>query len=267
MTVAHLASLERAEVLAANLADRLEKQLDGREVRCGELGAVLGRTWVPGMLAICVAPLFGPVTPAPRTATGGCRRRVVHSRRLLGRARPTGRAAPNVPACAAPVDRPAPILSRADADAAPVGSRCWRPTSAPSTPIRGRRPGRPCGRLHAGRAVAACAAAGGRPVEPPRRQRSEPPVVPRPGRHAARRRRWAAPRVPVFRSWVRRSSPSLAVIVAVGVALTAWWVVRDQAAPVAPAASPPPASAEPLARRDDPAVRARPARRARSRST
>lgn len=57
VTVAHLASEERAGVLATNLADRLEKQLDGREVRCGELGAVLGAHVGPGMLAICVAPL------------------------------------------------------------------------------------------------------------------------------------------------------------------------------------------------------------------
>ncbi|KAA1426220.1 DegV family protein [Nocardioides antri] len=57
VTVAHLASEERAEVLAASLADRLEKQLDGRAVRCTELGAVLGAHVGPGMLAICVAPI------------------------------------------------------------------------------------------------------------------------------------------------------------------------------------------------------------------
>jgi fatty acid-binding protein DegV len=57
VTVAHLASEERANVLTTHLADRLEKQLDGREVRCGELGAVLGAHVGPGMLAICVAPL------------------------------------------------------------------------------------------------------------------------------------------------------------------------------------------------------------------
>ena len=56
VTVAHLASEERAGVLAEHLADRLEKQLDGRAVRCGELGAVLGAHVGPGMLAICVAP-------------------------------------------------------------------------------------------------------------------------------------------------------------------------------------------------------------------
>lgn len=58
LTVAHLASPERAGTLAASLADRLEKQLDGRRVRCGELGAVLGAHVGPGMLAICVAPLL-----------------------------------------------------------------------------------------------------------------------------------------------------------------------------------------------------------------
>lgn len=58
ITVAHLASQERADALAASLADRLEKQLDGRPVRCGELGAVLGAHVGPGMLAICVAPLL-----------------------------------------------------------------------------------------------------------------------------------------------------------------------------------------------------------------
>lgn len=57
VTVAHLASAERAEVLTANLAERLEKQLECRSVRCGELGAVLGAHVGPGMLAICVAPL------------------------------------------------------------------------------------------------------------------------------------------------------------------------------------------------------------------
>ena len=59
VTVAHLASADRAAVLATKLADRLEKQLDGRDVRCAELGAVLGAHVGPGMLAICVAPLLG----------------------------------------------------------------------------------------------------------------------------------------------------------------------------------------------------------------
>ncbi len=54
--VAHLASPERAEQLAGKLADRLAANLDGREVWCGELGAVLGAHVGPGMLAVCVAP-------------------------------------------------------------------------------------------------------------------------------------------------------------------------------------------------------------------
>ena len=54
--VAHLASLERAEQLAEKLAVRLEANLDGREVWCGELGAVLGAHVGPGMIAVCVAP-------------------------------------------------------------------------------------------------------------------------------------------------------------------------------------------------------------------
>ena len=58
VTVAHLASAERAAALTASLADRLEKQLAGREVRCSELGAVLGAHVGPGMLAICVAHLL-----------------------------------------------------------------------------------------------------------------------------------------------------------------------------------------------------------------
>lgn len=54
--VAHLASPERAVDLAGRLAERLEANLDGREVWCGELGAVLGAHVGPGMLAVCVAP-------------------------------------------------------------------------------------------------------------------------------------------------------------------------------------------------------------------
>lgn len=54
--VAHLASPERAAQLAAHLTERLAAELDGREVWCGELGAVLGAHVGPGMLAVCVAP-------------------------------------------------------------------------------------------------------------------------------------------------------------------------------------------------------------------
>lgn len=56
-----------------------------------------------------------------------------------------------------------------------------------------------------------------------------------PGLTAARLPGLGAPQVTV-----------LAVVVAVGVALAAWWVVRDQAAPVGPLAAQPAASAEPL---------------------
>lgn len=54
--VAHLASPDRAGQLAASLGTRLEENLEGREVWCGELGAVLGAHVGPGMLAVCVAP-------------------------------------------------------------------------------------------------------------------------------------------------------------------------------------------------------------------
>ncbi|MGA8255276.1 MAG: DegV family protein [Nocardioides sp.] len=54
--VAHLASPERAEQLAAGLAERLSTHLGGREVWCTEVGAVLGAHVGPGMIAVCVAP-------------------------------------------------------------------------------------------------------------------------------------------------------------------------------------------------------------------
>ena len=54
--VAHLASPERAGQLAEKLADRLAANLGGRDVWCGELGAVLGAHVGPGMIAVCVAP-------------------------------------------------------------------------------------------------------------------------------------------------------------------------------------------------------------------
>ena len=57
--VAHLANLERAEQLAAKLAERLADNLGGREIWCGELGAVLGAHVGPGMVAVCVAPRLG----------------------------------------------------------------------------------------------------------------------------------------------------------------------------------------------------------------
>ena len=54
--VAHLASPERAGQLAEKLADRLAANLGGRDVWCGELGAVLGAHVGPGMIAVCAAP-------------------------------------------------------------------------------------------------------------------------------------------------------------------------------------------------------------------
>ena len=54
--VSHLANGERAEELAATLAERLAGGLEGREVMCGELGAVLGAHVGPGMVAVCVSP-------------------------------------------------------------------------------------------------------------------------------------------------------------------------------------------------------------------
>jgi DegV family protein with EDD domain len=54
--VSHLANAGRAEELAATLAERLAEGLEGREVMCGELGAVLGAHVGPGMVAVCVAP-------------------------------------------------------------------------------------------------------------------------------------------------------------------------------------------------------------------
>jgi DegV family protein with EDD domain len=54
--VSHLASPDRAGVLADHLTTRLADRLGGREVWCGELGAVLGAHVGPGMVAVCVAP-------------------------------------------------------------------------------------------------------------------------------------------------------------------------------------------------------------------
>jgi DegV family protein with EDD domain len=57
--VSHLASPDRAADLAARLGVRLATNLDGRDVWCGELGAVLGAHVGPGMVAACVAPRLG----------------------------------------------------------------------------------------------------------------------------------------------------------------------------------------------------------------
>jgi DegV family protein with EDD domain len=56
--VAHLASPDRAGQLTERLTERLATNLSGREVWCGELGAVLGAHVGPGMLAVCVAPVL-----------------------------------------------------------------------------------------------------------------------------------------------------------------------------------------------------------------
>ena len=73
---------------------------------------------------------------------------------------------------------------------------------------------------------------------------SEVPTVPFPGRHAARRER--GPALPAVPGLGAPQLTVLAVLVAVGVALTAWWVVRDQAAPVASATTPTMSAAAPL---------------------
>ncbi len=57
--VAHLANGDRAGQLAERLGERLGEQLDGREILCGEVGAVLGAHVGPGMIAVCVAPRAG----------------------------------------------------------------------------------------------------------------------------------------------------------------------------------------------------------------
>jgi DegV family protein with EDD domain len=54
--VAHLANPDRAGQLAERLGERLADNLAGRELWCGELGAVLGAHVGPGMIAVCVAP-------------------------------------------------------------------------------------------------------------------------------------------------------------------------------------------------------------------
>jgi DegV family protein with EDD domain len=58
LCVSHLANPDRAGELAGRLAERLATNLAGRELWCGELGAVLGAHVGPGMVAACVAPLL-----------------------------------------------------------------------------------------------------------------------------------------------------------------------------------------------------------------
>jgi DegV family protein with EDD domain len=56
VSVAHLANPDRAATLAETLATRLADQLQGREVWCAEVGAVLGAHVGPGTIAVCVSP-------------------------------------------------------------------------------------------------------------------------------------------------------------------------------------------------------------------
>ena len=64
LCVSHLANPDRAAELAHGLSERLAENLQGREVWCGELGAVLGAHVGPGMVAVCVAPLVSaPSSP------------------------------------------------------------------------------------------------------------------------------------------------------------------------------------------------------------
>lgn len=56
LTVAHLASPERAEDLHRDLTTALAANLGGRTAGCTELGGVLGAHVGPGMVAVCVAP-------------------------------------------------------------------------------------------------------------------------------------------------------------------------------------------------------------------
>jgi DegV family protein with EDD domain len=62
LCVSHLANPDRAGELADRLGVRLAANLEGREVWCGELGAVLGAHVGPGMVAACVAPRPGAGT-------------------------------------------------------------------------------------------------------------------------------------------------------------------------------------------------------------
>jgi fatty acid-binding protein DegV len=70
--VSHLANPDRAADLAGRLTERLAANLGGRDVWCGELGAVLGAHVGPGMVAACVAPLLvDGVVPEPANRPQG----------------------------------------------------------------------------------------------------------------------------------------------------------------------------------------------------
>jgi DegV family protein with EDD domain len=58
--VSHLANPQPASELAARLGERLAANLEGRDVWCGEIGAVLGAHVGPGMVAVCVSPIQAP---------------------------------------------------------------------------------------------------------------------------------------------------------------------------------------------------------------
>jgi DegV family protein with EDD domain len=56
IAVAHLASSDRADLLAGNLRERLADNLGDREIAVCEVGAVIGAHVGPGMVAVVVAP-------------------------------------------------------------------------------------------------------------------------------------------------------------------------------------------------------------------
>jgi DegV family protein with EDD domain len=56
IAVAHLASEDRANALAEQLATRLAANLEGRLVQVGEVGAVIGAHTGPGLVGVVVAP-------------------------------------------------------------------------------------------------------------------------------------------------------------------------------------------------------------------
>lgn len=57
--VAHLENPDAAGRLTEHLTEELAAGLEGREVRCGELAAVLGAHVGPGTVAVCIAPRTG----------------------------------------------------------------------------------------------------------------------------------------------------------------------------------------------------------------
>ncbi|MET1059826.1 MAG: ComEA family DNA-binding protein [Nocardioides sp.] len=89
-----------------------------------------------------------------------------------------------------------------------------------------------------------------RPPPPPEEPApvAEPPVIPVPGRHAARRSGWSPGGLLAGRVALGPGQlAALAVLVAVALACTAWWVLRDgsRVDSLAPVPGPAPASARP----------------------